>query len=66
MFLFGSYERIFANLLYCLSRTVGLPQIPAEPEAWFEPLGVISLLAEGLFVLVLFKDRQGPLFKKDR
>ncbi|MGD0336554.1 MAG: hypothetical protein ABSB18_05575 [Candidatus Omnitrophota bacterium] len=37
---------------YCLSRTVGLPQIPAEPEAWFEPLGVASLIAEGLFVLV--------------
>jgi hypothetical protein len=35
---------------YVLSRTVGMPGLPAEPDAWLEPLGVISLLAEGLFV----------------
>lgn len=35
---------------YVASRTVGLPQIPAEPDAWLEPLGVASLIAEGLFV----------------
>jgi len=34
---------------YIASRTVGLPGIPAEPDAWLEPLGVFSLLAEGLF-----------------
>ncbi|MDD5155145.1 MAG: hypothetical protein PHF11_01505 [Candidatus Omnitrophica bacterium] len=38
--------------LYILSRTVGLPLIPAEPDAWFEPLGVASLIAEGLFIAV--------------
>jgi len=37
---------------YVASRTVGLPMIPAEPEAWFEPLGVASLIAEALFVAV--------------
>lgn len=37
---------------YCLSRTVGLPYIPAEPENWLEPLGVASLVAEGLFIVV--------------
>lgn len=37
---------------YALSRTVGLPQIPAEPDAWFEPLGIASFVAEGLFVVL--------------
>ena len=45
---------------YVASRTVGLPQIPAEPDAWLEPLGVASLIAEGLFVIVfLSKDSRG-------
>ena len=37
---------------YIASRTVGLPMIPAEPDAWFEPLGVASMIAEGLFIAV--------------
>ena len=37
---------------YAVSRTLGLPGIPAEPDAWFEPLGVASVLAEGMFVVV--------------
>ena len=37
---------------YVTSRTVGLPQIPAEPDAWLEPLGVASLIAEALFVML--------------
>ncbi len=37
---------------YVMSRTVGLPQIPAEPDAWLEPLGVAALIAEALFVAV--------------
>ena len=43
---------------YVASRTVGLPQIPAEPDAWLEPLGVASLIAEGLFVVVFMSSRQ--------
>jgi hypothetical protein len=39
---------------YVLSRTVGLPMIPAEPDEWFEPLGIVSLIAEALFVAVFF------------
>lgn len=37
---------------YVASRTVGLPGIPAEPDAWLEPLGVVSLLVEGVFVIL--------------
>ena len=48
----GFVISVVSITLYCLSRSVGLPLIPDEPDAWFEPLGVISLLAEGLFVLI--------------
>jgi hypothetical protein len=34
---------------YVISRTVGLPGLPVETE-WLEPLGVLSLLVEALFV----------------
>src|SRR5215217_5427884 len=34
---------------YVISRTVGLPGLPVETE-WLEPLGVLSLLVEGMFV----------------
>ncbi len=37
---------------YVASRTVGLPLIPPEPDNWFEPLGVASLIAEGLYIAV--------------
>jgi hypothetical protein len=39
---------------YVASRTIGLPLIAPEPDAWLEPLGVGSLMAEGLFVTVYF------------
>jgi hypothetical protein len=32
-----------------ISRTVGLPGLPVEAE-WLEPLGVLSLLVEGLYI----------------
>src|SRR5215213_1684543 len=38
-----------AFLGYVISRTVGLPGLPVETE-WLEPLGVLSLLVEGLFM----------------
>ena len=44
-----------ALLAYVASRTVGLPGLPAEPDAWFEPMGVASLVCEGLFI-VLFAE----------
>lgn len=37
-------------LAYIASRTVGLPLLAAEPDAWFEPLGISSFIAEGLFI----------------
>lgn len=43
---------------YVTSRIVGLPQIPAEPDAWLEPLGVASLIAEGAFVCIFFWSRR--------
>ncbi len=44
---------------YVASRTIGLPLIPAEPEAWLEPLGVGALMAEGLFVGVYILRKKG-------
>ena len=41
---------------YVISRTIGLPYIPAEPDAWFEPLGVAAMIAEALLMVVfIFK-----------
>lgn len=47
-----------AFLGYVLSRTVGLPGLPAEPDAWFEPLGVASLVAEAVFLVVFAVTRR--------
>jgi hypothetical protein len=49
-----------ALLGYVLSRTVGLPGLPAEPDAWLEPLGVVSLVCEGLFLLLFAVARRRP------
>ncbi len=40
-------------IAYALSRTVGLPGLPAEPGKWFEPLGIASFVAEGAFALLV-------------
>ena len=40
-----------ALTLYIVSHTIGLPGLAIDEE-WFEPLGVASLLVEGLYVLV--------------
>ena len=45
-------------IAYVLSRTVGLPQIPAEPDAWLEPLGVAALISEALFMAVFIRARK--------
>jgi len=36
---------------YVLSRTVGVPGM--EIEAWLQPLGILSLLVEGAFILLV-------------
>ena len=46
-----------AIVAYVLSRTVGLPQLPAEPDAWLEPAGVASLIAEALFIIAFVAAR---------
>ncbi len=35
---------------YLISRTAGLPGL--EPEGWGEPMGVLSLIVEGTFVII--------------
>lgn len=39
---------------YVISRTAGLPGLPVESE-WLEPLGVFSLIVEGIFVALAVK-----------
>jgi hypothetical protein len=43
---------------YVLSRTVGLPGLPAEPDAWLEPLGVASLITEAVFLIAFATTRR--------
>jgi hypothetical protein len=38
-----------AFVCYVIRRTVGLPGSPVEEE-WLEPLGLLSLLVEGLLI----------------
>lgn len=38
---------------YMISRTVGIFGIP--PDVWLEPLGIASLIVEGLFVALFLK-----------
>ena len=47
-----------AFLAYVTSRTIGLPGLPAEPDAWLEPMGVASLVCEGLYVVLFFLGRR--------
>ena len=49
-----------AILAYAASRTIGLPGLPAEPDAWLEPIGVASLACEALFVACYFKTQKPP------
>jgi uncharacterized membrane protein YfcA len=45
----GALVSLGAFLGYVISRTTGLPGLPVEEE-WLEPLGLLSLLVESLFV----------------
>ncbi len=47
-----------AILAYVASRTIGLPGLPPEPDAWLEPIGVASLLCETLFVILFTVTRK--------
>ncbi len=51
----GLVIAVSAFLGYLASRTIGLPMLPAEPDAWFEPLGIASFVAEGIFSLLALR-----------
>jgi hypothetical protein len=40
-----------ALVMYVVSRTVGLPNIGVDTE-WFEPMGLLSIFVEGVFVIL--------------
>lgn len=50
-----------AIIAYVASRTIGLPGIPAEPDAWLEPMGVAAVLCEALFVILFAMTRRTRL-----
>ena len=60
---FGLLIAVGSLIGYVASRTVGLLHIPAEPDAWLEPFGVASLLAEGLCVAVFMQNRCRERFR---
>jgi len=45
----GAMVSVGAFAGYVISRTIGLPGLPVEEE-WLEPLGLLSILVEALFV----------------
>ena len=56
--LLGLVIAVGSILAYVASRTIGLPGRPAEPDAWFEPMGVASILCELGFVLLFARARK--------
>jgi hypothetical protein len=47
----GLFIAAASIVFYVASRTIGLPLLPAEPDAWLEPLGIASLITEALFIV---------------
>jgi hypothetical protein len=45
----GALVSVGAFVGYVISRTIGLPGLPVEEE-WLEPLGLLSMVVEALFV----------------
>ena len=43
-----------AMVMYVVSRTIGLPGLGID-DAWFEPIGVLSLLVEGAYVVLALR-----------
>lgn len=48
----GGLLALGAFIAYCLNRTVGLPDAMDDIGNWGEPLGVASLIVEGLMVVL--------------
>ncbi len=66
----GLFIAAVSFICYVISRTLGLPLIPAEPDAWLEPLGVAALITEGSYIAVFILRKIGgnvsKLYCKDR
>lgn len=45
---------------FALSRTVGLPGLPAQSGAWFDPLGMATMLCDTGYLLLLYLTKRGP------
>jgi len=43
-----------AMVMYVVSRTIGLPGLGVD-GAWFEPIGVLSLIVEGAYVVLALR-----------
>ena len=43
-----------ALVMYVISRTIGLPGLGVD-DAWFEPMGVLSLIVEAIYVALALK-----------
>jgi hypothetical protein len=43
-----------AIIMYVVSRTLGLPNLGVDDE-WFEPIGVLSLIVEGVYVVLALR-----------
>jgi hypothetical protein len=43
-----------AITMYVVSRTIGLPNLGVDDE-WFEPIGVLSLIVEGAYVVLAMR-----------
>ena len=41
-----------AFVMYVLSRVLGLPGLPDSEREWLDPLGIVSLHIEGLFMVL--------------
>ena len=48
-----------ALLGYIASRTIGMPGLPAEPDAWLEPIGLASIVVEAAFVMLAAQALRG-------
>ena len=55
---FGFFLAATTAAGYVASRTVGLPGLPAEPDAWLEPAGVASLVVETVFIASFIVSRR--------
>lgn len=54
-----------AFVMYVVSRTLGLPGLGVDSD-WFEPIGLLSLLVEGAFILISARVLSRDLYMNPR